>query len=99
MFKHPAKKIKATAYVVAALCAAGGAAGGYLLFRGKQNLAAAAAVAGGLVLAWICGLLVFGFGELIEKTKDNNYLLSRIASHTKDLHDTRRAQQNKQPQQ
>lgn len=40
---------------------------------------------GGLVLSWVVGLALYGFGELIEKTKDNNYMLSRIASHTKDM--------------
>ncbi len=86
MFKHPAKKIKATAYILAALCVLAGAAGAYLLWTGThQALAAGAAAVGGLVLAWVLGLALYGFGELIEKTKDNNYLLSRIASHTKEL--------------
>ncbi len=85
MFRHPAKKLKWTSYLTVILCAGAGAAGAYLLWQRKQTPAAAAALIGGLILAWIAGLAVYGFGELIEKTKDNNYLLSRIASHTKDL--------------
>lgn len=40
---------------------------------------------GGLALSWTVGLVLHGFGELIEKTKDNNYLISRVASHTKAM--------------
>ena len=90
MFAHPAKKLKWTAYLVAVACLGGGAAGGYLLLQLKQTPAAIAAVAGGILLAWVLGLVISGFGELIEKTKDNNYLLGRIASHTKELQSMQR---------
>ncbi|MBQ6173389.1 MAG: hypothetical protein IJK28_02060 [Clostridia bacterium] len=90
MFKHPAKKLKWTSYIVSLLCVAGGAFYGYLRFRNKQTLIAAAVVAAALVLAWVLGLIVYGFGELIEKTKDNNYLLARVASHTKELESMKR---------
>ena len=49
-----------------------------------------AVIAAALVLAWVLGLIVYGFGELIEKTKDNNYLLARVASHTKELESMKR---------
>lgn len=90
MFRHPAKKLKVTAYLVFLLFAALGAAGGYLLLQAKQTVPAVMSVIAGLALAWILGEMVYGFGELIEKTKDNNYLLARIASHTKELQDARR---------
>ena len=90
MFKHPAKKLKWTSYIAALLCLGAGVAAAYLLYQRKQLIPAVAAAAAGVVLAWIVGLVVYGFGGLIEKTKDNNYLLSRIASHTKELQDTYR---------
>ncbi len=90
MFKHPGKKLRWTAYLVSLICIAAGAGGGYLLYREHELLACVLAVVAGLLAAWIFGLLISGFGELIEKTKDNNYLLSRIAAHTKDLQSMQR---------
>ena len=100
MFRHPAKKLKVTAIVVAALLVAACLVAGLILITSNgitlmgHKLAARTAMFGGLgvivvgcVLAWLVGLVIYGFGELIEKTKDNNYLLSRIASHTKAMHE------------
>ena len=61
---------------------------GHTLIPARLSMPVGIAVIGlGCVLSWVIGLLVYGFGELLQKTKDNNYLLSRIAAHTKDLHD------------
>ncbi len=90
MFHHSGKKLKVTAYILAAIFAAAGIAGGYVFISGRGGtLPGVACIAGGLALAWVSGLALYGFGEMVEKTKDNNYLLSRIAAHTKDLHDER----------
>ena len=40
---------------------------------------------GGAALSYICALMVYGFGELVHKTRENNYLLSRLASHVKNI--------------
>ena len=103
MYRHTAKAIKLVANILAALGVLASLALGALLLTGDNVRIAGAtlnggarAVAGigvivaGAFLSWTAGLLVHGFGELLEKTKDNNYLLSRIAAHTKDLHDQAR---------
>ena len=42
-----------------------------------------AVIAVGCFLSWVGSLILYGFGELIHKTKENNFLLQRIAEHTK----------------
>ena len=37
----------------------------------------------GAVCSWICGLLMYSFGQLVHHTRENNYFLGRIAEHTK----------------
>ncbi|MBR6030138.1 MAG: hypothetical protein IKP40_13725 [Clostridia bacterium] len=39
----------------------------------------------GAASAYITSLLMHAYGELVDKTKDSNYLLTRIADHTKHL--------------
>ncbi len=88
MFHHAGKKLKVTAMILAALIAAAGVWAGFQFFiSAGQTWPGIGVAAGGLALAWVLGLSLYGFGELIEKAKDNNYLLSRVAAHTKDLHD------------
>ncbi len=98
MFRHPGKKLKLTALVVAVLgmvvsvALGGGILAGVVKVKAAHKLPYGAGILlGGLVLSWTAGLALHGFGELIEKTKDNNYMLSRIASHTKDMLEDRNA--------
>ncbi len=96
MYRHTAKAIKLVANILAALGVLASLALGALLLTGDNVRIAGATLNGGaravagIILSWVLGLLMHGFGELLEKTKDNNYLLSRIAAHTKDLHDQAR---------
>ena len=100
MFKHSGKQLKVAAYVMALLGLAASIAVGLELISANRlvvlghpmgartsTLVGLAVMLGGVILSWVLGLAVHAFGELVEKTKDNNYLLSRIAAHTKDLHD------------
>ena len=92
MFRHPAKKLKATAMVLAILGAIASVALGAGILLNAVKIRASlkmplglGILLGGLALSWTVGLVLHGFGELIEKTKDNNYLISRVASHTKSM--------------
>ena len=42
-------------------------------------------IALGIVSSYISSLILHAYGELVDKTKDSNYLLTRIADHTKHL--------------
>ena len=37
----------------------------------------------GSLCAYIFSLIIYAFGQLVHHTRENNYLLSRIAEHTK----------------
>lgn len=103
MYHHTSKALKITANVLAVLGIVASIAIGLMLFGASGvkllghsvsaktcRLAGVGVIAAGIVLSWVLGLLIHGFGELLEKTKDNNYLLSRIASHTKEMHEQQR---------
>ena len=103
MFRHSSKLIKLVANGITALGIILSIAFGLVIINGNGLKLAGhvliparlsmpvgiAVIALGAILSWVAGLLMYGFGELLQKTKDNNYLLSRIAAHTKDLHDQR----------
>ena len=42
-------------------------------------------VVGGCLVSWIASLAVYGFGELIETTADNNYQLHEIEKSLRQL--------------
>ena len=98
MFKHSGKKLKTVAYVLAglgvvvsvALALALVMAGNFKLFGhtfgASTRLALALAVfVLGLFFSWVCGLAVYGYAELIEKAKEGEYMLTRIAAHSKEI--------------
>lgn len=104
MYRHTSKLIKLCANIVAILGIAASIALGLLLFGSHgitlfgdritpvtTRILGVVVIVAGIILSWVLGLLMHGFGELLEKTKDNNYLLSRIASHTKEMHDQSRS--------
>ena len=98
MFKHSGKKLKAVAYVLAGLGAVVSATLALALVMGdnfkllghtfgsSQRLILAVGVfVLGAFLSWLTGLAVFGYGELIEKAKESEYMLTRIAAHSKEI--------------
>ena len=100
MFKHPGTKLKTVAYVLTGLgviisvtlALALVVTGDFKLlghnFGASTRLVLAVAVfVLGLLFSWIAGLAVFGFAELIEKTKEGEYMLTRIAAHSKEIID------------
>ena len=98
MYKHSGKKLKAVAYVLAGLGAVisvalalalvmtrDAAIPGVTLGASTRLVLAVAVFVLGLFLSWVCGLAVFGYGELIEKSKESEYMLTRIAAHSKEI--------------
>ena len=98
MFKHSGKKLKAVAYVLTGLGAVISVALALALVMGgnfkllghtfgssTRLLIAVAVFVLGLFLSWLAGLAVFGYGELIEKAKEGEYMLTRIAAHSKEI--------------
>ncbi len=95
MFKHSAKKIKVIAivltilgFVVSLLAAAT-----VLMYRGETGVqltdivrivAAVLTLLLGAAGSYICGLILYSWGEVVEKTKESSYVLSRIAAHSKE---------------
>ena len=98
MFKHPGKKLMKLAVVVLVLgCllfiglgAVIGLYGSKLSGLPRVNpmefivIGAAVAVLG-VLCSWISALALYAYGSLVDKTRDNNYMLSRIAAHTKEI--------------
>ncbi len=95
MFKHSGKKIKVIAVVLTILgfvvSLLGAAA--VLMYRGEDGVqmtetvrivTAVLTLLLGAAGSYVCGLLLHSWGEVVEKTKENNYVLSRIAAHSKE---------------
>ncbi len=59
---------------------------GTVALSGTPLFVTAAAVAAlGLLASWVCALCLYAYGSLVDKTRDNNYMLGRIAAHTKEI--------------
>ncbi len=98
MFKHSGSKLKIVAIILAALGAllavvaavALVMAGnfqllGHTMTRSLRLAAAVGIVVLGVFFSWVVGLVVHGYGELVEKSKECEYMLTRIAAHSKEI--------------
>ena len=99
MFKHSGRKLKKFAVVLSVLFIVLSLVAGLgtifvsdRLFRrvgifnqmGWTIIGAGVALVG-LVLSLLCGLMLYGYGEVIEKVKESEYMLTRIAAHSKEI--------------
>lgn len=95
MFKHSGKKIKAFAivltilgFVLAAACAAAvlltKISFGVEMNSVTRIIAAIAILILGALGSYVCGLILYSWGEMVERSKESHYILTRIASHSKE---------------
>ena len=65
MFKNIGKKLKVLAHVLFWVELIGAAVGGLVMI---EDLVALPVIAGGILVAWVSSMFIYGFGELIDKT-------------------------------
>ncbi len=83
MFNNIGKKIKTLAVVLCILGMVGSLVGSVLIWTQSDGyeeliLLGFAVLLIGCLLSWLCSFFAYGFGQLIEKTEENNYHLNQI---------------------
>lgn len=68
MFRNIASKLKTAAGILFALGTVGSVIVGILLMTRSMTAVGIAVLIGGTFLSWLCSILVYGFGQLIENT-------------------------------
>ena len=83
MFNNIGKKIKTLAAILCILGMVGSLVGSVLIWTQSDGyeeliLLGFAVLLIGCLLSWLCSFFAYGFGQLIEKTEENNYHLNQI---------------------
>ena len=77
------KKIKILAMVFAAILAIGSIALGIFLLEEADEVVGCIVMFGGVLVAWVSSWLLYGFGELVDKTCDIERILRTGATGAK----------------
>lgn len=70
MFNNPGNKLKVLAIVLTVILMLGSIIGGILIIsnEGRDSWMGWPVLLGGTLFAWVSGLMMYGFGELIENS-------------------------------
>lgn len=85
MFENIGEKIKGLAKVVTIIGIIASCIGGLvIMFEGESFILGLITAALGSLGSWVGSFLLYGFGELIDQTVDNNRLLRQISTSGKN---------------